>query len=117
MATERQQPCPSCPWRVDQEAGSIPNFRLELAEGLANTSRQGGYGPAFGAPMFACHHSRPGDEIVCRGWLAVEGHSHPSVRLAVLRGEYDPEALRPGKGWPRLHRDFGELIEKLRRTA
>jgi hypothetical protein len=116
-------PCPSCPWRTDQDATAIPNFRLELAEGLDRTSPdERGFGPDFTAdgeppPMFACHQSTDLTKVVCTGWLAAVGSAHPVVRLAVMKGEYDPEDLRPGAGWPELHRNFQEVIDKLRRTS
>jgi hypothetical protein len=116
-------PCPTCPWRVDQDATAIPNFRLELAEELDKTCPdENGMGPGFspeGEPptMFACHQSRDGAEIVCAGWLAAVGSAHPVVRLSVMQGELEPEALRPGPGWPELHRTFQEVIQKLRRTT
>ncbi len=113
-----RRPCPSCPWRVDQTAAAIPNFSLELAEGLAATCPdERGMGPEFGAAQFACHQSRDGAEVVCAGWLAVAGHAHPGVRLDVLRGTVDHAALSPGEDWPELHQSFGEVIEKLRATA
>lgn len=80
-----RKPCPSCPWRVGQDASAIPNFSLELAENLRGTCEQD-----FGAPVFACHQSREGEEIVCAGWLAVYGV---------------------------LHSSFDEVIEKLRASA
>lgn len=117
MGDRCRLPCPSCPWRVDQDATAIPNFSLEKAERLAATSQQDGYGPEWGAPQFACHQSRDGDEIVCAGWLAVEGHAHPGVRLNVAQGFVDADALRPGDDWPELHDDFQQVIEKLRATS
>lgn len=111
-------PCPSCPWRVDQDAAAIPHFSLDLAERLAATCPdERGMGPDFGAAQFACHQSRPGGEVVCAGWLAVAGHRHPAVRIGVARGSVPVEALEPGDGWPALHEEFAAVIEKLRRTA
>lgn len=113
-----RKPCPSCPWRVDQDATAIPNFSLELAEGLAATSpNEQGYGPDFGSPQFACHQSHEGGEIVCAGWLAAVGGAHPAVRMAALTGSVPMEALSPGEDWPELHESFTEVIEKLRATA
>jgi hypothetical protein len=112
-----RRPCPSCPWRVDQDATAIPNFNLHLAEDLWRTCRRNGYGQEFGDPQFACHQSREGDEIVCAGWLAMQGSSHPAVRIAAMTGALDPDALSPGPDWPELHEEFDDVIEKLRLTA
>lgn len=113
-----RKPCPSCPWRVDQDAAAIPHFSLDLAEGLAATCPdEHGMGPDFGAAQFACHQSRPGEEVVCAGWLAVVGACHPAVRMQVFAGTLPVEALAPGEDWPALHEAFAEVIEKLRATA
>lgn len=85
-----RQPCPSCPWRVHQDARDIPNFSLTLAESLAGTCPDHrGMGPEFGAPLFACHQSPVGRETHCAGWLASVAHAHPGVRLAVTRGRLE----------------------------
>lgn len=113
-----RKPCPSCPWRLDQTAADIPNFRLDLAEGLANTCPdERGMGPNIGDPQFACHQSRPGNEVVCAGWLAMCGSAHPGARLNVMLGHTPIEALSPGEDWPALHTTYAEVIEKLRDTA
>jgi hypothetical protein len=114
-----RKPCPSCPWRRDQDATAIPGFKLDLAEDLAGTcaSTQGGVSVELGKPMFACHQSRPDEEIVCAGWLAVEGADHVGARMNVALEEWSPDALRPGEDWPELHGSFAEVIEKLRRTT
>lgn len=112
------KPCPSCPWRIDQDARDIPNFDLAKAETLAGTCPdERGMGPDFGARLFACHKSKEGEEFACAGWLAAVGSSHPMVRFAVYQGKLSPDALSPGKGWPRLHSSFQEVIAKLRATA
>jgi hypothetical protein len=111
------KPCASCPWRRAATAEDIPNFDLDLAEKLADTCPDHrGMGPDFGASMFACHQSRPGEEFACAGWLAKVGHSHPAVRLAVVFGRLDPAALEPGADWPELHDDYQEVLDKLRAT-
>jgi len=113
-----RRPCPSCPWRLDQDAQAIPHFQLALAERLARTCPdERGMGPDFGASWFACHQSQPEQGIVCSGWLASVGHCHPGVRLAVARGDLDVEELAPGGDWPPLHASFQEVIAKLRATA
>lgn len=81
--TTSANPCPSCPWRMDEDATDIPNFCLELAEGPSNCCPDArGMGPDFGARVFACHQSKDGAEIACAAWVATVGHRHPGVRLA-----------------------------------
>jgi hypothetical protein len=116
--TERvacSRPCRACPWRKDTHARDIPNFSLELAENLANTSPDAsGMGPDFGAPLFACHDSREGSEIACAGWMAQVGAAHPGVRLMAMQGRIDESALQPEVGWPELHESFADVIAQLR---
>lgn len=112
MSTAVRKPCPSCPWRVDQDATAIPGFELELAERLEATCDH-----EFGTPVFACHQSREGDEIPCAGWLAVYGDRSITVRLMVMSGRVPAEALTPGAGWPALEESFEDVILKLRATA
>lgn len=112
------KPCASCPWRKDSTAADIPNFSLQLAEELSACSPDNrNYSPAPGEKMFACHQSKPDAEFACAGWLAVAGHRHPEVRLAVLRKELSPEALEPGQDWPELHENWPEVMDKLRATT
>lgn len=111
-------PCAACPWVVGNEAGDIPGYDHDKAEALASTSPdERGFGPEFGAPIFACHASAPGKEIACAGWLATQGHAHPGVRLAAMTGDLDVAALTPKPSWPRLHTTFASLIEALRTTS
>ena len=107
-----RKPCPSCPWRIDQDAQSIPNFSLDLAERLERTTHGD-----FGATIFACHQSREGEEIPCAGWLAIYGYDSIAIRMMVIAGRVPVEALWPGKDWPELEPDFDAVIEKLRATA
>jgi hypothetical protein len=112
-ATERpvRKPCKTCPWRVDQDASEIPNFRLELAERLERTTHT-----EIGAPIFACHQSRDGDEIVCAGWLARYGWDSISIRLMLLEKRLRPEELEPPEDIE-LEPDFESVIQKLRATT
>lgn len=110
-------PCPSCPWRVDQDATTIPNFRLDLAEDLADTCGRQGADVALDGRWFACHHCKPDEEFPCAGWLAATGWYHIGVRIAVSQGRVSPEALEPGENWPELHADYDDVLEKLRTTV
>jgi hypothetical protein len=76
-------PCPSCPWRVDQDASVIPGYDQQKAEGLLGTV---GRGDDF-RPIMACHHSTDTKMVPCKGYLAQEGWSNLNVRLLVIRGE------------------------------
>lgn len=117
MATLKK-PCASCPWRVDQDASDIPNFDIGKAENLAATCPDHrGMGPEYGAPIFSCHQSKDGAEFPCAGWLATVGHRHPGMRLAAMSGTVPMEAFEPGAGWPELHDNYGDVIEKLRETC
>jgi hypothetical protein len=98
--------CISCPWVKTNTARDIPNFRMELAEDLSRC--QSG---ELGAPIFACHLSRPGAEIPCAGWVAAHGRESIAIRLMVLQGKLPLEALSPQ---PELHASYDEVMEKLR---
>lgn len=112
------KPCPSCPWRVDQDARDIPGFDLAKAESLSSCCPdERGFGPDFGAAMFACHQSKEGGEFPCAGWLATVGDRHPQVRLAVAMNQLPVERLQPGTDWPPLHASYGEVLAKLRASA
>jgi hypothetical protein len=88
----RRRPCPRCPFRRDLVGDvAFPNLR-DYAAGTCVDEH--GTGPEIGAPLFACHVDGPEVPRLCAGWLAVEGHAHPSVR--------------PGEDWPEL---FGSAVE------
>lgn len=113
-----KKPCQSCPWIEQNRAEQIPAYNHERAEALSATCPDSrGFGPDFGAPVFACHRSAEGREIACAGWLAVAGLHHPLVRLGVIQGTIDPCQLQPDPSWPPLHPDFESLITKLRTTV
>lgn len=105
-------PCPSCPWRRDQDQTTIPNFDIDLARGLAKTV---GDGDAFRKVM-ACHHSQPGREFGCVGYLYRYGWSNLNVRLLMATGSsIDMHAIEadcaPLDG--QLHATYDEMMAKL----
>lgn len=111
-------PCSSCPWRLDKDASDIPNFKLALAENLQGTCPDSeGMGPDYGSSIFACHRSKEGAELACAGWLAVVGHRHVGVRIAVMSKRLSVESLSPKSNWPDLHTNYGDVLTKLRATA
>lgn len=101
-----KRPCDECPWRADAEQGRFDAERWEALR-ASSPDEATGFGPEYGAPLFACHKTADGAERACAGWLATEGPAHPTVRLAVLTGVVPVCALSPGEGWPALHPDFG----------
>src|SRR5689334_15374118 len=103
----RKAPCRSCPWRRDVPPGA---FGCDRYAQLANTSTSDGIGPQLADPLFACHLTVEGAEQACAGWLAVEGHRHPAVRLAAAAGRLPWEALEPLGDWPVLFDSFTEMV-------
>lgn len=117
MENRLSMPCATCPWRVNATAADIPNFDIALAEKLAATCPdERGMGPDFFANVFACHQSKVTDEFACTGWLAMVGHCHPLVRIAVANGRLASATLEPGIDWPALHTNYPEVLAKLRAT-
>lgn len=107
----RRKPCPGCPWWQHAHAQDIPGFELELAENLAGTCE----GKAqLDEPMFACHQSEPGEEVVCSGWLAVYGDDSFPARLARSQGRLPRERFAPNPAWPALHDTYEQMMDKLR---
>lgn len=99
-----KKPCADCPWRYDSPPDQFPAERFEA---LRCTSDQSG----LTAPLFACHKSAEGKDIACAGWLAIEGHSHIGVRLAVITGRLDPAVLETQPGWPDLYPSYDFMLE------
>lgn len=79
-----------------------------MAEDLIDTTSD-----QLGAPIFACHQSRPGQQVVCVGWLWRYGWDSISIRLRLAFGEMRPEELDPDPAIE-LHETFDEVIAKLR---
>ena len=88
QSAKKRLPCPSCPWRVDQHASTIPGYDHEKACGLMNTV---GEGDAL-RPIMACHDSPVGKERPCRGYLAREGWSNLNARVLAARGRIENPA-------------------------
>lgn len=113
VAKEGRKPCPGCPWRVERpHSATIPGYRHSKAEELVSTTRTEGF-----APIMACHHSTPGNDIICMGWLVRYGWDNLNVRLMMMDGKVTPDMLDPGEDWPELHPDFATFIEALRRES
>lgn len=103
-----KRPCAECPWKVDTEPGQFPACNYERLRNTSDVDEQ----PGINDPFFACHKTPEGEERACAGWLAVEGHAHVGVRLAVAMGRLPAEALEPGPDWPQLFGSFREMAER-----
>ncbi|WP_370552386.1 MULTISPECIES: DUF6283 family protein [unclassified Conexibacter] len=103
-------PCPSCPWRVDQDGTRIPGFSMELAEALGEASTHD-----LNARLFACHMSPEHRPLVCASWLTQVGPA-TSIRLRIMIawGQLDTRYLRRRSDWPRLHDTWAEVLTKLK---
>lgn len=99
----------NCPFRRDVEPGEFPAERYEQLR--ATCRHEDNVQAPLGAPMFACHKSPAGGEFACAGWLAVEGHNHITVRLAVAFDDLPAEALQPADDWPELYGSYEEVEE------
>lgn len=93
---------------MDQHADTIPNFRLGMAEALVDSTSD-----QIGAPIFACHQSKLGQQVVCVGWLWRYGQDSIGIRLRIMDGKMKPEELDPDPEIE-LHETFDEMISKLR---
>jgi hypothetical protein len=81
-------PCKTCPWRVENDASTIPGYNQKKAEGLLCTV---GPDDAFRQVM-ACHGSTNEVPIACKGYLAREGWSNLNVRLLLAKGQIESPA-------------------------
>lgn len=81
----RRQVCATCPWRLDAEVGRFPAQAFRLSAPTA-------YDAAMAT--FACHESGSERPQTCAGFLAANAVHNLGVRLAQLRGDYDPTRLR-----------------------
>jgi len=109
-------PCPTCPWRMEQRASSIPNYQHAAACNLAATT----IGRADGfRQIMACHYSSATSPFPCRGYLARQGDLNLNVRiLAAMERIPWPsrvdEACR--SAGVQLHRSYRAVLSKLSRT-
>lgn len=107
-------PCPTCPWRLDQDATTIPGYEHEKACGLLESTV--GDGDDFRSVM-ACHYSPEGDDqIACKGYLARHGWSNLNVRLLLLDDKIEsPDEVLDAceAAGIELHRDYPEVLAKL----
>ncbi|GAA1768448.1 DUF6283 family protein [Nonomuraea bangladeshensis] len=103
----REFPCGECPWQVKAPVGKFPPERYEELRATCRPNAAG-MPPLPGTPMFGCHVGDPrtGEDLACAGWLAVEGHNHIGVRLALRDGRLPLDALERGDRWPELYPSY-----------
>lgn len=101
-------PCLTCPWRIGQHADEIPGYDHDLAEDLVGSTSHD-----LGAPIFACHQSKVGAEIICTGWLWAHGWDSIAIRLQLARGDLVRADLDPDPSIA-MHGSYDEMISKLR---
>src|SRR5690606_33084679 len=80
-----RRPCPECPWRKEN-AGSFPAEAFRLSAPTA-------YDVAFST--FACHMAGAEKSAVCAGFLLQNADNNLGVRMAAMRGDYDPSRVEP----------------------
>lgn len=82
--------CKSCPWKVGcVPERDIPNgYTREAHKRLKATIRSGIESLRGGLQIMACHHSKPGEEVPCAGWLANQlgVGNNLGLRLSVMHG-------------------------------
>jgi len=83
MADRSLLPCSTCPWRVDRDATTIPNYVHSKACNLLNTvGREDGF-----RKIMACHGSTDDNMRACNGYLAREGWRNLNVRVLLAQGQ------------------------------
>jgi hypothetical protein len=81
----RKQPCPTCPWRLDQPVGRFP---AQAYRESAPTS----YDAAW--TTFGCHESGTDKPATCAGFLLRNADNNLIVRIAQATGKLDLTDLR-----------------------
>lgn len=104
----KHEPCSTCPWRKSSTAGGadIPGFSLEKMRGLRSTV---GEGDGM-RKIMACHGSKEGREIPCRGYIARHGWSNINVRIMALVGEISLRRIEEACAKLDLWSTFDEML-------
>lgn len=99
---KRTKQCAKCPWKVSTNPFDIPNgYNPELHAKLETTIAEPGYfrGSVDEVKTMACHHSRPGHEAHCLGWLANQlgPGNNIALRLQMMACENAKEVKLDGE--------------------
>lgn len=111
-ANRKLLPCPTCPWRKNRDATTIPRYNHEMACGLMNTV---GEEDAF-RPVMACHGSPDNNMEACLGYVAQVGWSNLNVRLMAMKGEIaSPDEMADAceEAGIELEPDYQTVLKKL----
>ncbi len=82
----RREPCPECPWRVDQTDG----FPAEAFLHSANTAYD------MATHIFGCHESGKENPATCAGFLLKGAVHNLSFRMRAAAGKIDMEQVHDG---------------------
>jgi hypothetical protein len=82
----RREPCPGCPWRVDQ-TGEFPAEAFRIS---ANTAYD------MAGETFGCHESGTKAPATCAGFLLRGADHNMSVRLGYSSGRYKGDVTDGG---------------------
>lgn len=70
MLLKRTKQCAKCPWKVTTNPFDIPDYCELKHHGLEKTiAKEGVFNFGRTLNVMACHHSKPGEEEHCIGWL------------------------------------------------
>lgn len=81
-----KKPCPTCPWRKD----AVGEFPAEAFRLSAITSYD------MAEETFACHSTGLKSPKVCAGFLLRGADHNLAIRLALIKGEYNPDDTSDG---------------------
>ncbi|MGE8063755.1 DUF6283 family protein [Pseudomonas sp. NPDC089569] len=107
-----EKPCPTCPWRRSSTVGGadIPGFSIEDMRRPANTVPPRGTAQDGFLTIMACHHSKPGQEYACAGYIAQHGQSNINVRFMARAGTDLNKVLANCAGID-LYDNFYEMLD------
>jgi hypothetical protein len=115
----RTSQCKKCPWKVSTDPRTIPDGYCEIAHArLENTIADPGdpVGHYFAVQRagqivnMACHHSSPGKEQICVGWLV--NQIGPGNNIALRMKMRDCENIRDLKTAGEQHEHFKDTLPK-----
>lgn len=95
----RREPCPGCPWRVDQTGGFPPGAFAQSAETSYDQAVR----------MFGCHTSGTTRPQTCAGFLLRGAAHNIAARMAFAGEQFDLDQL--SDGGHELHPSYRAMAE------